>query len=73
VNEEGNLVVKFFCLKRIMTLFKYKKFSQISVPAAAVIQEELAVFIVIERKRYVGGFLLMLLKFKLNHLKHVTL
>ena len=38
-----------------MTVFRGKKFLQIPVPAAAVKQEELAVFVIIGRKGYVIG------------------
>jgi hypothetical protein len=49
-------VVKFFRVTKIMTKVTGKKSWQIPVPAAAVIQEGRAVFIVIGRKGFVGGF-----------------
>jgi len=56
-------VVKFFQLKKIMTLFRSKKFRLIIVPAAAVIQEEQTIFIITELKIYVDGFFLNFIKF----------
>jgi len=41
---------------KIVTVIRSKKFWQIPVPAAAVKQEERAVFVIIGRKGYVGGF-----------------
>ena len=52
-----------------MTVFKSNKFWQIPVPAVAVIQEEQAVFVIAERKRYVNGFFKILYNFKFVHLR----
>jgi hypothetical protein len=49
-------VVKFFRIMMIMTVVIGKKFQQIPVPAAAVIQEEQAVFVVIGHKGIVDSF-----------------
>jgi hypothetical protein len=56
-------VVKFFRLKKIMTLFRGKKFRLIIVPAVAVIQEEQTIFVIIELKIYVDCFFLNIIKF----------
>jgi len=56
MSDEGNLAVKLFRLARIMIVAKGKKSWQIPVPAAAVIQEGLALFGVIGCKGYVGCF-----------------
>jgi hypothetical protein len=61
MDEEGSLVVKSFQLIKIVTV-KSKKFWQIPVPAAAAIQEEQAVFIVVACKGYVNGFFLNIIK-----------
>ena len=50
------LVVKFFRIKMIMTVFIGKKFWLIPVPAVAVIQEGQVVFVVIKLKGCVGCF-----------------
>ena len=54
---------KLFRLKKIMTVFRDKKLCQIPVPAVAVKQEEQALFVVIGRKGYVGGYFFNFIKF----------
>jgi len=49
-----------------MFLFNRNKFWLIPVPAAAVIQEKLTLFIVIGRKGYVDGVYLCFIKTKGN-------
>jgi len=49
------LAVKGLLTGKIMTVPGVKKYRQISVPAAAVIQEVQALFIFIGRKGYVAG------------------
>jgi len=49
-------VVKFFRIMKIMTVIISKKSQLIPVPAAAVIQEEQALFVFIESKGCVVGF-----------------
>ena len=49
-------VVKFFRVMMIMTEVTGKKYWQIPVPAVAVIQEMLAVFVVIGCKGFVNSF-----------------
>jgi len=56
-------VVKFFRLKKIMTVFKGKKFRQISMPAVAVISDEQVIIVITKYKASVDGFLLNIFKF----------
>jgi hypothetical protein len=53
-----------------VTVVNSNKSWLIPVPAAAVIQERLAVFLVVGRKGYVGRFFKALNSFKCVHLKH---
>ena len=50
----------------IMTVFIGKKFWLIPVPAVAVIREERAVFVMIERKGLVDGFFFKFKSLKFN-------
>jgi hypothetical protein len=57
MSEDGDLAVKLFRRARTMIIVRGKKSWQIPVPAAAVIQEGLALFGVIGCKGYVGCFI----------------
>jgi len=56
-------VVKFFRLKKIMTVFKGKKFRLISMPAVAVTSNEQVIIVITKYKAFVDGFLLNIFKF----------
>ena len=64
VNDDGYLVVKFFRLKMIMTLFKEVLVPANLVPAAAVIREGQALSGITGRKGFVDCITSYLLKFK---------
>ena len=76
VSEEGLRVVKLFRLGTRKTIEQMVNLSVLgkeapanSVPAAAVIQERLTLFVVIGCKGYVDGFKLFSLKKKCNFFK----